>query len=113
MANEQYFSSFKRHYFSDGTYEDVPTAYGSVLRWGRTQRATDNELDARERFDAHNLQNTILDDLLKEANIFETLSGKLVDLAGFDGPVSRKEAKELRDSIRDVKDVIDRFLRPR
>lgn len=70
--------------------------------WGSTRREMPN---------AHYLQNKILDNLLKGTNVYVTLSGNLFNVAAFAGPVSRTEAKDLQDSIRDVKSVIKRFIR--
>jgi len=113
MAYEEYFEGFKRRTFADGSYEDISTEYrdyGAVLR--STRRLTKDELDARERSDAHTLQNKILDKLLKEADVFKAISTELVNAAGSGGPVSRREAKDLRSSIPDIKDEIKRFTNP-
>ena len=65
-----------------------------------------------ERIDAHNLQNKILDNLLKEAGLFKAISTELANAAGSGGPVSEREAKDLRSSIENIKDEINKFKNP-
>lgn len=115
MAYEQYFSGYKRRIYNDGSYEDISTNdqnYGVVLHRAPARSLENEESDARGRSDAHNLQNEILAKILTEANAFEALSNMLIDAAGYGGPVSKREAKDLRNSIQDIKREIKKYSNP-